>query len=93
MHQVTGPFGGRRRLASSPDRGPGPRHKSAATINQQTAIYLLANLYRRRSTNLLAGNSFPMMGMCKKWLTMPLPPHLAQPTALTSVPCGPGGMV
>ena len=75
MHQVTGPFGGHRRLASSPESGPGPRHKSAVTINQQTAAYLQANLYQSRSTNLIARNPFPKMGMCKKWPTMSLPCH------------------
>ena len=87
MHEVTGPFGGRRRLASSPEPGPGPRHKSAVTINQQTAVYLLANLHHGRSTNLIAGNPFPKMGMRKKWPTMSLPRHpVTQPIALTSVP-------
>jgi hypothetical protein len=75
MHQVTGPFGGHRRLASSPESGPGPRHKSAVTINQQTVAYLWANLYQGRSTNLIARNPFPKMGMCKKWPTMSLPCH------------------
>jgi len=44
MHQVTGQFVGRRRLASSPEPGTEARRTSAAITSQQTAVYLLANL-------------------------------------------------
>jgi hypothetical protein len=62
MHQVTGQFVGRRRLASSPEPGTEARRTSAAITNQQTAVYLLANLSRSRSTNLIAGNPFLSIG-------------------------------
>ena len=95
MHQVTGQFVGRRRLASSPESGTEARRTSAAITNQQTAVYLLANLSRSRSTNLIAGNPFQVLGMRKQRPTMPLSRHpvapVAQPTALTSVSSVPGG--
>ena len=91
MHQVTGQFVGRRRLASSPESGTEARRTSAAITNQQTAVHLLANLYRNRSTNLIAGNPFPVLGMRKQRPTMLLSRRpAAQPTALTSVSSVPG---
>jgi hypothetical protein len=81
MHQVTGQFVGRRRLASSPESGTEGRRTSAAITNQQTAVHLLANLYRNRSTNLFAGNPFPVLGMRKQRPTMLLSRRpAAQPT-------------